>query len=411
MKIVADENIPFITEACEDLGETTTLTNRAIDNSAVKETDCLFVRSLTKVNADLLAGSPVRFIGSATIGVDHVDQEYLAREGIGFSSAPGSNANSVGEYIVAALLELALRKSFTLRGRTLGIIGVGNVGSRVAAKAKALGLKLLLNDPPRERAQAEPGQKKYKPIKEAVTAEDFYTSALDFVSLDALLPKADLVTLHVPLERAGQDPTFHLADREFFKQLKPGAIFLNTSRGSVHDETQLHQAIDSGKLCATVLDVWEHELDLDIDLLQKADLASPHIAGYSFDGKVCGTRMIVNAARQFFNQLAGEGYSFNEWDPAPLMPEPEAPRVTLDGATGDLQTLLNQAVQACYNIMTDDDTMRQSLELPREERILYYDELRNQYRYRREFFNTEVSLFNPPEGLAATLAGIGFKVM
>ena len=303
LRILADENIPYVREAFAPLGSVKTLSGRAMTAAAAREADLLLVRSITTVDRAFLEGSPVRFVATATIGEDHVDKAYLAERGIAFSSAPGSNADSVRQYVTAALLALAERFELDLSSLALGIIGVGHVGSRVWRNAVALGLRCVLNDPPQARTTGDP---RYRPLDEIFAC--------------------DLVTLHTPLTREGPDATFHLADESFIRRLKRGAILINTSRGAVADGEAIKRALDDGHLRACVLDVWEGEPRVDVDLLERAAIGTPHISGYSFDGKVNGTRQIYEAACRFLGIAP-------TWNPAPLLPAPECPSVVADGAS------------------------------------------------------------------------------
>lgn len=381
-KIVVDENIPYGREAFGTLSEVRTMAGRAITPVDLRDAEILCVRSITKVNADLLAGTAVRFVATATIGVDHIDLPYLRSRGIAFASAPGSNANSVAEYITAALLVMADRRAMELAGKTLGIVGVGNVGSRVAAKAAALGMRTILNDPPLAR---ETGEAKYRPIEE-------------------LQAEADIVTLHVPLTKTGPDATFHLADTAFIERLKPGAILMNTSRGGVADTGALTAAIGAGRLGGCVLDVWENEPNIDPALLERVDIASPHVAGYSFDGKVKGTQMIYEAACRF----AGVEPTF---DPTPLLPPPDVDEIDYSGADDNIteQQMFYDSVLIVYDILADDADMRDLLLKPPGSRGDCFDSLRKNYRQRREFNHTHVVL---PEGSDARVGfgGLGFDV-
>lgn len=377
MRIVADENIPFAVEALSHLGDVHTVAGRAITRETVADADMLIVRSITKVNAALLEGTPVKFVGTCTIGEDHIDKAWLAAQSIGFSSAPGCNANSVAEYIVAALLELSIRHTLPLEGRSLGIVGVGNVGSKVARKAEALGLRCVLHDPPLADATGDP---KYRPLDEVLAC--------------------DLLTLHVPLEAGGPYPTHHLVNDNFLDRMNPKALLLNTSRGAVADGAALIRRLESGRLRGCVLDVWENEPAIDPVLLELVDVGTPHIAGYSYDGKVNGTRQILDAARAFFERGPA-------WDPAPLLPEPEVPVLTV---YPDEPDALHLAVRAVYDIMQDDADLRGTLARPADERGAAFDRLRKTYRQRREFFNTRVEWSQPDAYLAARLAGIGFGV-
>ncbi len=381
MKTTADENMPFAAEAFAGLGEVQLAPGRGMSAELLKDTDCLAVRSITRVNESLLSGTPVKFVGTATIGTDHVDQEYLKRAGVGFASAPGCNAISVAEYVMAALLELAGRKGFTLSGKVLGIIGVGNVGRRVAKRARALGLEVILNDPP---LSEQTGDKKYRP-------------------LDELLERADMVTVHVPLEEAGPHPTFHLLDESLLSRLKPGTILLNTSRGAVASGAAVEAAIDSGALGAVVLDVWEGEPAVRASLLEKVDIGTPHIAGYSFDGKARGTRMIYEAACRHFGVEPG-------WTPEGLLPAPAGAVIELTGGIADAQSLLANAVLTSYDIVADDRNMRAILNLPEDARAKEFDALRKGYPVRREFASRTVRLGPGLESLAGALEGLDFTV-
>lgn len=381
MKIVADADIPFVSECFSSIGEVTVLGGRQITATVVADADVLLVRSITPVGADLLAGSNVRFIATATIGFDHVDIDFLRRNNIGFASAPGSNANSAAEYVIAGLLEIAQRYDLDLDGKSIGVIGAGNVGSRVAKKCAALGMEVLLNDPPLHR---QTGDAKYRPLKE--------------------LFDCDFITLHTPLTFEGPDKTYHLADESFFKSLKEQCVFVNAARGGVTDSEALKAAIRSGRLRAVVLDVWENEPDIDTELLRMVDLGTPHIAGYSLDGKIAGMIMIYKAACEYFSLEP-------EFDLDDFLPEPLVPQLRLDPAGGNEQAALLEAVQKVYRIDHDDVRLRRLLEKPAEKRGEYFDSLRKDYPVRREFHNTEVILADTSSNLAGKLVGVGFKTM
>jgi erythronate-4-phosphate dehydrogenase len=378
MKIIADENIPFVEECFSSIGDVYLTSGRRITAELLADADVLLVRSGTNVNDQLLGKSSVKFVATATIGYEHIDTDFLRRSGIGFTSAPGSNANSVAEYIVAALLAVAKKHKFGLEGKSIGIIGVGNVGSKVAQKTAALGMKVLLNDPPLKR---QTGDEKYLPVEK--------------------LYDCDFITVHTPLTIDGPDKTFHLAGEEFFNSLKKGAFFLNTSRGAVADTAVVKSAIAAGKLAGTVLDVWENEPNIDNQLLLKADISTPHIAGYSFDGKVAGLIMIYNAVCGHFGiepkHTAGD-----------FLGEPPTPQITIDDAGADEQTILHSTVQQVYVINRDDFNTREILLVPQEERGKFFDDLRKNYPIRREFQNTEIILNVENKSLAEKLAGIGF---
>jgi len=380
MKIVADENIPLVKDAFSGLGEVRLARGRDLNAEAVRDAELLLVRSVTKVNAKLLDGSKVRFVATATIGTDHVDLGYLRQRGIAFASAPGSNANSVGEYVVAALLVLAKRGGFRLEGKTLGVVGVGNVGRKVVQKAQALGMTVLQNDPPLQRQTGDPR----------------------FVPLDALFD-ADAITVHVPLARTGPDATYHLVNADFLKRMKRGSVFLNSSRGEVVDEPALSHALSSGHLSAAVLDVWKAEPSIDVSLLEQVALGTPHIAGYSFDGKINGTVMIYRAACEFLGVKP-------TWDPTPLLPPPAHPTITVDARGRDDEDVLREVVRTVYDIERDDRALRGLLQTPPAERGELFDALRHKYPVRREFQNSAVVGQSASQGLRRKLAGIGFRV-
>ena len=379
MKIIIDENIPYGREAFETLGEVVLRPGRAISPDDVRDADMLMVRSITKVNAALLDGSRVRFVATATIGVDHLDEPYLRERGITYASAPGCNANSVGEYIVAALLVLAETRKFKLTDRKLGIIGHGNVGKRVEQKARALGMDVVLHDPPLARATRS---MRYRPMEEILACP--------------------IITTHVPLTKSGPDATRHLLNESFFARCKTGTIILNTSRGSVCDGNALRAALESGKVGAAALDVWEGEPNVDLELLSNCAIATPHIAGYSFDGKVNGTRQIYEAACAFLGTPA-------TWDPAPLLPEPEVPEVHADGNSESVQSELAAKVRDVYDITADDNHMRALLALPVEARGSHFDRLRKEYPRRREFHNTRAVVWPSNVALSEAFRNLEFR--
>ena len=379
MKIIADGNIPFVAECFSSIGEVRVVPGREIMSSVVAEADVLLVRSVTPAGSDLLAGSKVKFVGTATIGFEHIDVDFLQQQEIGFASAPGSNANSVAEYIVAAMLSVASKHKFELEGKSIGIIGVGNVGSLVERKVSTLGMKVYLNDPPLQRQSGDP---KYLPIEN--------------------LFDCDFITLHTPLTFEGIDKTFHLADEKFFKSLKSGCIFLNTARGGVVDSIALKAAMKSGRLKSVVLDVWENEPNIDMELLEMVDIGTPHIAGYSLDGKVAGTVMVYKAACEYFGLEA-------KFDIESFLPAPAVARLEVNPKAGGEQDVLRETVEKIYDIKKDDTDLRWLLDKPVGKRGAFFDRLREDYPVRREFQNTQILLEAPCEALARKLAGIGFK--
>jgi len=403
MKIVADENIPFVKECFASIGDVQTLSGRKITPDGIADADILLVRSITPVNEKLLANSKVKFVATATIGFEHIDVDYLKNRGIGFASAPGSNANSVADYIVAALLSVAQKHKITLEGKLIGVVGVGNVGSNVAKKCAALGMRVKLNDPPLFR---QTGDTRYRPLNE--------------------LFDCDFITLHTPLTREGQDKTYHLADEKFFASLKPGCVFINTCRGAVHDTAALKNAIRSKKLSAVILDVWENEPNIDCELLRLVDISTPHIAGYSLDGKIAGMIMIYNAACEYFGLKPK--HKIEDFLPPPTVPQIKIDKISPDPASpkgyaeASTQTLLHEIVRQVYVINRDDFNTREIAMVEPEKRGKFFDDLRKNYPVRREFQNTTIILATESTRLAAAtsrgktedtenkLKGIGFKV-
>ncbi|MBN2376801.1 MAG: 4-phosphoerythronate dehydrogenase [Sedimentisphaerales bacterium] len=392
MKIVADENIPFAQQAFSHLGDVLLLPGRSLSHEHLKNADILLVRSITNVNSQLLDGTPVRFVGTATIGTDHIDLPYLNRRGIAFADAAGSNANSVAEYVITALLNLAQKHQFQLAGKSIGIVGLGNIGSKLEKFAQALKMNVIPNDPPLQRKTAHP---RFQPLSQAL--------------------QADFVTLHVPLTRTGTDPTWHLINDQNLTTLKPSAFLINSSRGPVVDNLALKNALAQNQLAGAVLDVWENEPEIDLDLLKLTEIATPHIAGYSFDGKTNGTALLHAAACHFL-QIPNH-LQINQ-----LLPPPPTPQITLDNPppsdqqppsvqkpNATDQLLLLQAFNAIYNITLDDDNLRKISAQPPKNRRKFFDQLRKNYPIRREAPNTHVKLTHPNPALTAQLAQLGFQ--
>jgi len=370
--------MPYVREAFERLGDVVVRPGREICADDVRDAALLAIRSTTRVDRALLEGSSVRFVGTATIGTDHLDKHYMESQGIAWCYSPGCNANSVGEYVVAALLCLSQRHGFPVEGKTIGIIGVGNVGRRVVEKARALGMSVLQNDPPRERAEDD-------------TSE--------FVSLDTLLGEADVVTLHVPLTREGPDATFQMADAAFFDALKPGAVFINAARGAVVCTDALLAAMDRGQVSHAVIDTWEGEPAYRLDLLPRVDLATPHIAGHSFEGKIMGTVMVYREACRFLGRD-------DDWDPFPSLPSPPVSDVTLDAGGLSDEDILWRIVGLVYDIEGDDRRLREGA-MP-DSHARHFDGLRSNYPMRREFRFTRVSVAGAQSALQGKIDALGF---
>ena len=278
MKVVIDHKIPYIKEAIEKIAdEVVYLPGNAFTPEAVKDADALIVRTRTRCNRELLEGSQVKFIATATIGYDHIDTAYCQEAGITWTNCPGCNAGSVEQYIFSTLCLLKEKKGLDLEKAVLGIVGVGHVGSRVKRMAEALGMKILLNDPPR----ADRGEE-------------------GFVDLETILRESDVITFHTPLNREGKYATYHLVDEDLLFSLKRTPFIINASRGEVVDTASLLAALAAGKVRGAVIDTWEYEPNISRELLEVAFLATPHIAGYSADGKANATRMSLEALCRFF---------------------------------------------------------------------------------------------------------------
>jgi erythronate-4-phosphate dehydrogenase len=376
--IVVNKNTPLAVEAFSRIGKVIALDTLEVSRDAVHDAEILVVRSETKVDRELLDGSSVRFVGTVTIGTDHVDLDYLTSRGITFASAPGSNSNSVAEYVAAALLLWSQRTGEALQEKTIGIVGVGNVGSKVERVARALGMKVLLNDPPLARKTGSPS---FLPLQE--------------------LMDADVLTLHVPLTKSGPDATYHLFDEPRINKMKRGAVLINTSRGAVAETGALYHALSSGRLSTAVLDVWEGEPKIDVRLLNEVMLGTAHIAGYSLDGKVNALRMVHEAACQYLNVPSGPKVE-PEKDPASEM------QILIPEGVTDERDILQHAVRQAYDIELDDQMLRTMTSLPEEEHGEYFMKLRAGYRIRREFSNKLVELSSEQAHAQDVLSKLGF---
>jgi erythronate-4-phosphate dehydrogenase len=354
VKILVDENMPYARELFSRLGEVRAVPGRPIPTDALTDADALMVRSVTKVNEALLGDKAIKFVGTATAGTDHVDQSWLTQAGIGFSAAPGCNAIAVVEYVFSALLMLAERDGFALADRTVGIVGVGNVGGRLQKRLEALGIKTLLCDPPR----ADNGDEG------------------DFRSLDELVAEADVITFHTPLYKEGQYKSLHLADEALIRRLKPGTILINACRGPVVDNAALLKCLEEGQNLSVVLDVWEPEPDLNLALLDKVDLGTSHIAGYTLEGKARGTTQVFEAYSQFIGQPQEVALST-------LLPAPEFGRISLHGPLD--QPTLKRLAHLVYDVRRDDAPLRKVAGIPGE-----FDKLRKNYLERREWSSLTV---------------------
>lgn len=373
MKFVIDENIPYIKGVFEPYGDVLYLRGSAITSETVRDATALIVRTRTRCDAALLEHSTVSCLATATIGFDHIDTDYCDERGILWNNASGCNADSVRQYMASALSALCKRKGLSLKGKTIGVVGVGHIGSRVAELAGLLGMRVLLNDPPRARKEGPTG----------------------FCSLEAVMHQANIITLHVPFVSEGEDATFHLVDEAFVRGLSRKPILINTCRGEVMATQTVLEARRKGVLSGLVLDCWEHEPRINLELLDAADIATPHIAGYSRDGKAQAATMAV----RFISQALHLG--LDEWKVTPTE-KPEKPTIMLDGKGLSDEALVVEAVLATYDILQDDSALRRYPE--------HFERLREAYPVRREFPAFEITASNISAKARLMLCDLGFAV-
>lgn len=382
MLIVADENIPLLDAFFGDIGEIRRVAGRTLSREQLEDADILLVRSVTQVNQALLEGTPVKFVGTATIGTDHIDQEWLAAQGIGFAAAPGCNANSVAEYVLSVLSLYAEKQGLpdwtSLR---VGIVGVGNVGGALARTLERLGFEVRLCDPPRQEAEPE--------LAEA------------FVTLDEVLA-CDVVTLHTPLTRHKPHATWHMISDKQLAALGEGQLLINAGRGEVIDSSALLQRLNSDDAPTVALDVWEQEPRIDPALVRKVWLATPHIAGYSLEGKLQGTEMIYQALCRFLGlplrKKAGQ-----------FMPEPALSKISFTSSAEE-EAAIRIALRSCYDPRQDDARLRLAMIGSEQERGEAFDRLRRDYPVRRECSSLKVQLKGTSKSLQDSFKAIGFKL-
>jgi erythronate-4-phosphate dehydrogenase len=398
LRILADTNIPLATEAFGGFGEVRKLPGHAITSAELADVDVLLVRSVTKIDEQLLAGSAVRFVGTATAGTDHVDVDYLRRAEIGFASAPGSNATSVVEYTLAALISTAADMGVGLRGCTLGVVGCGWIGEEVAVRAEALGMDVLRCDPPLDAQHPRPSP---------------------YAALDEVLAQSDFVTIHTPLTPTKEEAyaTYHLIGPAALAMMKPEAVLINTARGAVVDNAALKAALQTHSIAGAALDVWEGEPEVDTDLVRLVRIATPHIAGYSFDGKLEGTRMLEEALRVW---LVGRAeYAPPAWDSEAALGVMQSKDLVLhalpvqDGID-ELNEVrwLNVLVRQAYNLRKDDTRFRQVvLGAPPSERAAAFRELRRTYPVRRTWGRFTVMTVIPEWLEDVVTMGLGMVVV
>ncbi len=381
MLIVADENIPLLDSFFGDIGEIRRVSGRSMAGEDVRDADILLVRSVTKVNRELLEGSRVRFVGTTTIGTDHVDLDWLEQAGIRFSAAPGCNANSVAEYVLSVLSLHAERRGLSDWSQlSVGIVGVGNVGGELARKLDRLGFDVRLCDPP--RADREDDNE-------------------EFVALDDAM-KCDVVSLHTPLTREGDHPTLHMIGNAELETLGANQLLINAGRGEVIDSSALLARLEQGNAPVVVLDVWEQEPRIHPELVDQVWLATPHIAGYSLEGKVQGTEMIYQALSQFLGlpvrKKAGQ-----------FLPEPALSKISFTSSAEE-EDAIRIALRACYDPRRDDAKLRNAMAGSPEERGAAFDRLRRDYPVRRECSSLKIQLKGTSKSLQDSFRAIGFKL-
>jgi erythronate-4-phosphate dehydrogenase len=374
IKIIADQDIPFLKGVFEPYAEVEYYRGNDITNKVVKNADALIIRTRTKCNRDLLQESAVKFISSATIGFDHIDTDYCEKNRIKWTNAPGCNSSSVQQYVAAALIYISKKFNFSLKERTIGIVGVGHVGTKIVKLAEYFGMTVLLNDPPRVREEGLCG----------------------FISLEGILRDCDIISFHVPLNMTGEDKTYHMIDENLLEKVNPGTFIINTSRGEVADTDSLRRALRSGTVAGAIIDVWENEPDIDVDLLELVDIGTPHIAGYSADGKANGTSMSVQALSRYFS------LGIDNWEPASI-PVPENTVIDIKNRYASGEDIIAEAIINTYNISEDVLRLRQSPGT--------FEKQRADYPLRREFNSYSVKLERKNRDTERILRRMGFRVL
>ncbi len=376
MRILADENIPML-EAFEHHGQLRRVAGRSLDRAVLADAEVLLVRSVTQVDQALLAGSQVKFVGTCTIGTDHLDLDYFAKQDIGWASAPGCNARGVVDYVLGALLTLAERDGVDLTQRCYGVVGAGQVGERLVQVLRGLGWQVLVCDPPRQQRQGG-----------------------DYVDLQTLLERCDVISLHTPLTRQGDYPTQHLIGTKQLQTLKAGSWLINASRGAVVDNQALKQFLDQRHDVRAVLDVWEGEPQVDVELAQRCDIATAHIAGYSLDGKIRGTEQIYQAFCQHFAIPAKAAIEF-----------PEQTLLSMQlAAHTPVAEAMRVLCRAVYDPRSDDAAFRLSLVGEATARRAAFDLVRKSYPVRREIPDLQVQVDLPQDGLRRMITALGISV-
>lgn len=380
MHILADENIPLVDEFFAGFGEIRRMPGRSINRAALENVDVLLVRSVTRVDREMLEGSAVRFVGTCTIGTDHLDLDYFEQAGIRWASAPGCNARGVVDYVLGSLLALSEVRGGALARRRFGVVGAGEVGGRLLEVLRGLGWDVRVCDPPRQ-------------VREAG----------DFVSLDEILAECDVISLHTPLTLGGDWPTFHLFDQARLSRLRPGTWLINASRGAVVDNAALRDLLLQRPDLEAVLDVWEGEPQVDVALAGLCRIATPHIAGYSLDGKLRGTAQIYAAL------CAARGVE-PAIELAQLMPGPALTELAF-ASSAEPAEMLATLCRAVYDPRRDDADFRRSLPGDEAQRRAGFDLLRKQYPPRREIDGLKVRIGGHNPALATIVEALGARLL
>ncbi|MDR1552486.1 MAG: 4-phosphoerythronate dehydrogenase [Prevotellaceae bacterium] len=351
MKIVIDDKIPFINGVFEPFADVVYKAGSEISRIDLLDAEALVTRTRTICDAKILKGTKVKLIASATIGFDHIDTDFCSRNNIAWANADGCNSSAVAQYVLAALLQISQQCNINLDKMTIGIIGVGNVGKKVETICRTLGMNVLLCDAPRKKNEKN----------------------MSFADIDKVAENADIISLHLPLNQVGEYKTYHLFNDKMFEMLK-AKILINTSRGEIVETNALNSAIKNRKIAFTVVDVWENEPKINKILLSLVNLATPHIAGYSLEGKAAGTTMAVQAISKFFN-LGLENWQVKN------LPEVEQ-KIIVDCCDKSVINVLQDIIKSVYNIMLDNDLLKQNVD--------DFEELRSNYRLRREFASYKI---------------------
>ncbi|MBI2969916.1 MAG: 4-phosphoerythronate dehydrogenase [Gammaproteobacteria bacterium] len=379
MQIVADQSIPYLRHYFAGLGELVLLDGRSINPAAVKDADILLVRTVTRVDARLLEGSRVRLVGSPTSGIDHVDVSYLAKSDIGFADARGCNARSVAEYVLSSLFVAADSRRRDLSSMRAGVVGYGHVGSQVSTMLETLGIECRISDPP---LRAVTGNSRLLTLEEVLDSE--------------------IITLHVPLTSGGTCPTRRMINAKLLSRLRDDVVLINTARGDVVDEPALVRFLDEKQQAAAILDVWSNEPVINPDLLARAFIATPHIAGYSLDARLRATRTVYRQLVEFLGRGKAD-------PPAPELPPAQSPEIHL-GVESDPLESVGLAVLASYDVRSDSAPLQAAGRLPARERGELFSGLRNNYPGRREFSAHTLRLGNADASLSGILRNLGFNM-